>query len=95
MLNDSFTPEDQASYWSQLQHVKNLMSNGEWWLLEDLEKKVSTLMDCPIPQQSISARVRNLREKKYGAYTVLRERLPGKRIFKYKLILNPEEDLNL
>lgn len=54
----------------QKQHITvfNIMKSGEWITLAELEELTG------IPQASVSARVRELRQPKFGGYTVERRR---------------------
>jgi hypothetical protein len=67
----------------QLAAVWRAVSNGRWWLLEQLSTEVGA------PEASVSARLRDFRKKKFGGHTVLRERIPnGHGLHRYRLIKN-------
>ncbi|NBV20341.1 DNA methyltransferase, partial [Janthinobacterium sp.] len=53
---------------------------GEWWTLYDLEARTGH------PVQSISARLRDFRKARYGAWTVER-RYQGRGLWEYRVVL--------
>lgn len=53
---------------TQLARVRELMADGRWRTLEDIEAVTG------YPQASISARLRDLRKAKNGSFTVSRRR---------------------
>jgi hypothetical protein len=57
----------------QLQKVKHLMLDGKWRTLAEIAAFVGS------PEASVSARLRDLRKNKFGAYTVERRRVPTER----------------
>ena len=59
---------DRARLTGQLLRVFGLMRDGRWWTLEDL------MQICGGTTQSLSARLRDLRKPRFGAYTVERRR---------------------
>lgn len=67
-----------------IQHleIKNLMLDGKWRTLSEIEKITG------FPHASISAQLRHLRKERFGSYTV--ERRPrkdrAKGLFEYRLI---------
>ena len=70
---------------TQLQAVKNLMSDGEWRTLDEIAFIVTGSI------ASISARLRDLRKEKFGAHTVERRRVDSAEsagLFEYRLIVN-------
>ena len=59
---------DQARLTGQLLRVFGAMLGGKWWTLEELRAA------CGGTTQSLSARVRDLRKPRFGAYTIERRR---------------------
>ena len=59
---------DQARLTGQLLRVFELMRDGKWFTLERLREI------CGGTTQSLSARLRDLRKPRFGAYTVERRR---------------------
>jgi DNA-binding Lrp family transcriptional regulator len=55
----------------QLQKVKRLMSDGQWYTLS----QIATACGCS--ESSASARLRDLRKAKFGAHTVERKNCGG------------------
>ena len=55
----------------QLSAVWTFMFDGQWHTLKELSKAVGA------PEASVSARLRDLRKKKFGGYVVERMRIPN------------------
>lgn len=70
----------------QLERVFLLMRDGEWRTLLEISAETGD------PLQSVSARLRDFRKKKFGKHTVLRRRRgPDKNgLFEYRLLPNIE-----
>lgn len=68
---------------AQYDNVKALMLDGEWRTLVE----ISLLTDYPTP--SISARLRDMRKPRFGAYTVERKRRGNGRagLFEYRVLI--------
>lgn len=62
---------DQVRLTAQQQRLLDLMIDGQWRTLRQIEAATG------IPQASASAQLRHLRRPKFGAYTVDREHLGG------------------
>lgn len=78
---DTFDPEkDQARLTGLLDRVFWLMLDGRWRTLSDIHAKVGG------SEASISARLRDLRKQKFGAFLVERRRLSGG-LWEYRLCL--------
>lgn len=83
---DTYEPElDEARLFKQLRDVRSYMRDGLWHTLPDIEAGTGH------PPQSISARLRDLRKDKWGAHTVMRERLE-RGLFRYRLVLPQRGD---
>lgn len=76
---------DYARLTQQLKDVFDLMKDGRWRTIGEICDHLPTY-----PQQSISARLRDLRKEKYGAHTVDRERVAGG-MFQYRVILKQRD----
>jgi hypothetical protein len=74
---------------AQLVRVRNVMKDGEWRTLYEIEAITGDSV------QSISARLRDFRKDRFGAHTVNRRRRgPDKRgLFEYQLIVNGLEEV--
>jgi hypothetical protein len=72
---------DKARLKSQLIRVWNTMSPGQWLTLRQIAERTGD------PEQSVSARIRDLRKPRFGEHTVERESV-GSGIFRYRLIPN-------
>lgn len=65
----TYNPQvDQGRLGRQLKAVKDLMLDGQWRTLGEIEEILR------FPQASISARLRDLRKFRCGSYAVLRRR---------------------
>jgi len=81
---DAVLDEDRLT--AQLSRVKRLMLDGRWRTLREISN--STLD----PPASVSARLRDLRKSRFGAYLVERRRRgPGIRgLFEYRVVAPAE-----
>jgi DNA-binding Lrp family transcriptional regulator len=79
----TYEPEiDRDRLRRQLAAVRAVMFDGRWHTLADISEQVGA------PQASVSARLRDLRKKKFGAYTVLRRRAAAwSGLYEYRLVL--------
>lgn len=67
----------------QLQAVHEFMQPGQWVTLFEISAAVNA------PEQSVSARLRDLRKEKFGSHTVERRRRPGQEdrgVWEYRLV---------
>lgn len=71
-MNTSTARFDEARHTGQLRDVYRTMRDGKWRTLWELRIDVATKFGTHYPEQSISARVRDLRKPKFGGYEVLR-----------------------
>jgi DNA-binding IclR family transcriptional regulator len=67
----------------QLEKVRDLMTDGSWRTLEEIHAQTGA------PPASVSARLRDLRKAKFGAFTVERKHL-RRGLFCYR-VLRPQE----
>lgn len=69
---------------AQLLRVGHIVADGKWHTLRELSSRTGD------PEASVSARLRDLRKRKFGGFTVERERLPGKDgksgLWRYRLV---------
>lgn len=72
---------------SQLERVKQVVVGAPWMTLEEIAAITGT------PEASVSARLRDLRKVKFGAYTVER-RFVHRGLFAYRVLqpVMPEDD---
>ena len=79
----TYEPEfDCERLGTQMRKVYRVMFDGAWRTLPELSEKTG------YPQQSISARLRDLRKEKFGSHRVAR-RARGERVrglFEYRLV---------
>ena len=68
---------------AQLRAVRDLMLDGQWRTFEE----ISAALGRDYPPQSVSARLRDLRKKRFGEHTVLRRRRGDGRkgLFEYRV----------
>ena len=64
----TYAPSDGPRLGGQLARVASLMRDGQWRTLYEIAHATG----CP--EQSVSARLRDLRTPRYGGYTVERQR---------------------
>lgn len=70
---------DEARLTSQLDRVRDLMADGRWWTLKQVAANLSA------SEASVSARLRDLRKPRFGAYQVER-RYVGKGLWQYRVL---------
>lgn len=69
---ETYEPElDFTRLTTLLARTYRALQNGEWWTLEELARETGG------SESSVSARIRDLRKRKFGAFTVERERVEG------------------
>ncbi|TAL40788.1 MAG: hypothetical protein EPN91_12340 [Salinibacterium sp.] len=72
---------DEVRLSEQLGAVVAIMRDGEWRTLAELAELVSA------PEASVSARLRDLRKPRFGAWTVERRRVPeGNGLHQYRAV---------
>lgn len=64
----------------QLERTLKLMKDGVWRSLPEIARLTGD------PESSISARLRDLRKARFGAYTVDRRRRAGGRLYEYRVV---------
>ena len=75
------TPQDEKRLNSQLARVRILMMDANWRTLQWIAQRVGG------SEASVSARLRQLRDPRFGGYTVERERVEGKNgLFIYRVL---------
>lgn len=91
---ETHEPEhDRKRLGRQLQAVFDLMQDGAWWTLDNLERELFWRFAVTASTQSISARLRDLRKPKFGGHTVNRRRLCGG-VYEYQLILTTSTNVD-
>lgn len=76
---ETYEPEiDQKRLSSQLERVKALLLDGKWRGLAELAASVNG------SEAGVSARIRDLRKQRFGAWTIERRRVDGG-YFEYRL----------
>lgn len=76
--------EDSARLSSQLDFVLKAMTSREWWTLDELQDYVERRLGRRVTQTSVSARLRDLRKKRFGGH-VIERRNNGGGLFRYRL----------
>lgn len=78
----SYVPSrDNERLTGQIQRVFNLMRDGQWRTLREIESATGD------PAASVSAQLRHLRKKRFGSHTVEREYV-GDGLHRYRLIVS-------
>lgn len=72
--------EDRQRLVGQIKRVYDLMKDGQWRTLAQIEELTGD------PQASISAQLRNLRKARFGGHTVERMNCGGG-LFSYRLVV--------
>ena len=77
---DTYEPHlDKVRLTGMLERVFAVMADGRWHTLSELSR------NCHGSEASISARIRDLRKDKFGAFMVERERVK-QGLFRYRLV---------
>lgn len=77
-------PEDVRRLTGQLEAVYRVMTDRRWRTLETLAAEVGRETERKTTTQSVSARLRDLRKRRFGGYKVERRRVDGG-LFEYRL----------
>jgi hypothetical protein len=93
---DTLEKGDEPRLWSQLEAMKHLYQTrplGEGWrTLANIRTNLKYLYSLTASEASISARLRDLRKERFGAYQVERKRIGS--IYAYR-VLPPLEDAQM
>jgi hypothetical protein len=77
---ETYEPEqDQVRLTGQMLRVYDYMKDGEWRTLRHISDA------CAGSEASVSARLRDLRKPRFGAYTVERRRIKGG-LYQYRVL---------
>ena len=73
---------DDPRLWTQLNRIKEVMLDGKWRTLSEIEHLTGA------PTASISAQLRHLRKQRFGSYTVEKKVRSDRRIglYEYRLL---------
>lgn len=71
---------DRARLTSQGRRLFHVMADGRWRTLAELAERVGA------PEASVSARLRDLRKRRFGQHQVERRRRTGGGLFEYRLL---------
>lgn len=71
----------------QLGRVFEVMRDGDWLSLNDIERLIYSATGIRDPQASISAQIRHLKKKKFGSHHVERRRRQSVGTWEYRLNL--------
>ena len=83
---ESYEPaEDRNRLKAQIVHVYELMSGHQWWSISQLCDAIWK-RGMHASQQSVSARIRDLRKERFGAHTVDRRRRNKRGDWEYRLV---------
>jgi hypothetical protein len=85
---DTYDPgQDRDRLARQLTAVRALMHDGQWHTLREIADKIGA------PEASVSARLRDLRKTRFGAWIVDRQRVTdGHGLFRYRMRAPDPED---
>ncbi|MGW8177564.1 MAG: hypothetical protein ACWGQW_02045 [bacterium] len=81
---ETYGEEDYPRLKSQLEAVRKRLKDGKWHTIQDLAEYARNTTGRQVTEASISARIRDLRKKKFGGYTVWRLNY-GNGLWKYKM----------
>ena len=78
---------DQERLTKQLGRVFEVMRDCQWRSLAEIRQTIINRYDVEDPEASISAQLRHLKKKRFGAYHVQRRRRPSVGTWEYRLNL--------
>jgi hypothetical protein len=78
------TQADNVRLGAQLRRVLDVMSDGQWWSVPELQAAIVARFGVSDPEPSISAQIRNAKKVKHGAHDVRRIRVGN--VFKFRLV---------
>lgn len=81
---ESYRPKDHKPLKKQLDAVRSIMLAGGWHTLGELKARLERDNGLITTEASVSARLRDLRKLKYGAYMIDRRPREG-RLYEYRL----------
>ena len=82
----TYEAEDSPRLSEQLRFVLLILKRGEWYSAEELQKELKR-WDIKAGTAGITARIRDLRKKKFGGHKIPHKRIKG--VDRYRLL--PEE----
>ena len=85
--DDIVAERDDPRLSSQLEKIKKLVLDGKWRSLKQISEATKA------PHASVSAQLRNLRKRKFGAYEVQRRHVDGG-FYQYR-VLKPVKQMSL
>lgn len=77
-------PVDYGRMNAQTQRVYDVMSDGQWRTIRELQDDIERRFEKVDPEVSLSARLRDLRKPRFGGYEVERRKC-GIGLFEYRL----------
>ena len=77
--SDYVPSRDRARLTSQLEAIRQVMSDGQFRTLGEIEQATGA------PQASVSAQLRNLKKPRYGGYR-LEKAYQGRGLYRYRLL---------
>lgn len=70
----------------QVVAVKAILDSGRWYTFKDLQTNCYACFEVYISEAGLSARIRDLRKKKYGGSTIERRATEHRGVFEYRLV---------
>lgn len=76
-------PRPKSETRKNVERVRVIMNRGNWMTLDRIGEDLYSRYGVNLPEQSVSARVRDLRKDQYGNYDIRRKQV-GKGLYAYK-----------
>jgi len=70
---------------TQFSAIKSLMLTGRWLTIPQIRQLIKSKWNVNAMETTISARIRTLRQSKHGGFEVERKKIPGTRLYKYRV----------
>jgi len=99
----TYSPKrDSRRLWTALRAVQDLMGDGEWRTLRNIQWELVHKSGVALPKYAlkvseagISARLRDLRKEKFGSHTIERRRINGGGLWEYRMKLPDQMEMRL
>lgn len=78
---------DEVRLRGQIKRVFEVMRDGKFRTLDELHREIKARFDKHDPHPSLSAQLRHLKKKQWGAHDLVKEYM-GNGLYKYRLVVN-------
>jgi hypothetical protein len=84
--------QDEKRLCTQLRRVFYVVVDGRWRTIQEIQAKIETDLKAHDSESGISARLRDLRKERFGAYDIQRRRRENTNgVWEYRMNIYPKE----